>query len=285
MRETRFADVVVRWLYLRNAFESQLYGLPIWEFHIDADYDGPGSSRPKFLTRLRGHLRAGIMTPLEAVPWNPGYTCSKVVPGEPLHRALKQAGFEEVEQRRLYRTPVREMVDRPESPCDAGLRFTTLATLPEGDRGLHRARILSICGEAFASEGFSRHFTDPLLLERRSGLEYILAVMHLNFERLRPADFAVALDDATGRIEGFSVVGQKPGLTDAIHTQLLSAVANAYRGRGIYEGLTRVLLRTLPRDAMLLNVTHIGNSPMQRAYRLSGRTHLADTVLMRRIFR
>jgi hypothetical protein len=177
------------------------------------------------------------------------------------------------------------MLDPRGAAGDASLRFTTLETLPEGDRSLHHAQLLDICREAFGQQGFSRHFTDPFLLERRSGLDYILAVMQLNFERLRPVDFVVAIDDAVGRIVGFSVVGQKPGLTGASHTQLLSAVADEYRGREVYRSLTCALTLLLPRNATLLNVTQVGNGPMQRAYHLSGRVHVADTVLMRRVFR
>jgi ribosomal protein S18 acetylase RimI-like enzyme len=284
VRETRFAGLAVRWVASRNAFESQLYGFPIWEFHVEAGDGSAVSSQPVFLALLQDHLCAEIDRLPGAVPWEPAYVFSKVVAGEPLHRALARSGFQEIEHRRLYKTPVRDMIDRHAGAGEGVFRFTTLEETTPTDRATWREQILEICREAFGAQGFSRHFTDPFLLERRAGLDYILAVMQMNFERLQPADFLVAVDDAAGRIAGFSVVGKKPGMAGASHTQLLSAVANDYRGRGIYQGLTQLLWRTLPRDAALLNVTHVGNRSMQRAYLQSARVHLADTVLMRRVF-
>jgi ribosomal protein S18 acetylase RimI-like enzyme len=282
--ETRFAGLTVRWLASRNAFESQLYGFPIWEFRVEAGNGSVVSPQPLFLALLQDHLCAEIDRLPGAIPWDPAYACSKVVEGEPLHRALARSGFQEIERRRLYRTPVRDMVERQGAAGDRAFRFITLEELAAADRGTCRDQILEICREAFGPEGFSRHFTDPFLLGRRSGLDYILAVMQLNFDRLPPADFLVAVDDAAGRVAGFSVVGEKTGVTGASHTQFLSAVASDYRGRGIYQGLTLLLWRTLPRDATLLNVTHVENRSMQRAYLQSGRVHLADTLLMRRVF-
>ena len=128
-------------------------------------------------------------------------------------------------------------------------------------------------------------FTDPFLLERRSGQDYILAAMQLNFEGTAACRLFVVIDGAVRRIAAFSVVAEKPGVTGASHTQLLSAVADECRGRGNYRGLTYATTLLLPRDGALLNVTHVGNGPMQRAYHLNGRVHVEDTVLMRRIFR
>ena len=284
VREMRFAGLAVRWIASRNAFESQLYGFPIWEFHVEAGDGGAVSSAPVFLALLEDHLCAEIDRLPGTVPWEPAYVFSKVVAGEPLHRALARSGFQQIEHRRLYKTPVRDMIDRQGAAGDRALRFVTLEDLAPADRAPWLERILGICHEAFGTKGFSRHFTDPFLLERRAGLDYILAVMQMNFERLQPADFLVAVDDAADRVAGFSVVGKKPGLAGASHTQLLSAVANDYRGRGVYQGLTQLLWRTLPRDATLLNVTHAENRAMQRAYLQGARVHLADTVLMRRVF-
>jgi hypothetical protein len=284
VRETRFAGLAVRWVASRNAFESQLYGFPIWEFRVEAGDGSAGSPQPVFLALLQDHLCAEIDRLPVAAPWDPAYACSKVVAGEPLHRALARSGFQEIERRRLYRTPIRNLIDRQGAAGDRALRFVTLEDLAPADRGTCQDQLLDNCRDAFGPKGFSRHFTDPFLLERRSGLDYIIAVMQMNFDRLPPADFLVAVDDAAGRIAGFSVVGKKHGVTDASHTQFLSAVACDYRGRGIYQGLTQLLVRTLPRDAALLNVTHVENRAMQRAYLQSGRVHLADTVLMRRVF-
>ena len=80
------------------------------------------------------------------------------------------------------------------------------------------------------------------------------------------------------------MVGRKPGLNCDVYTQLLSAVRTGYRDRNIYQGITRFLAGRLPPDAVLLNVTHADNLPMRASYQRSGRRHLADTVVMRRVF-
>ena len=108
--------------------------------------------------------------------------------------------------------------------------------------------------------------------------------MKLNFEHVMPSHFLVAVDIRFDRVCGFSAVGRKPGLNEELYTQLLSAVRKTYRGRGIYRGLTGLLSQTLPHDVPLLNVTHTDNRAMQRAYQDSGRVHLADTVVLRRVY-
>jgi hypothetical protein len=91
----------------------------------------------------------------------------------------------------------------------------------------------------------------------------------------------VAIEQRSGFICGFSVLGRKPGLGATTHTQLLSAARPSFQGRDIYLRITRVLAESLPADATLLNVTHASNMPMQMAYQRSGRKHLADTTAMR----
>jgi hypothetical protein len=147
-----------------------------------------------------------------------------------------------------------------------------------------RVQILEICREVFGEQGYSRHFTDAFLREKLPGSSYITAAMRLNFARLDPGSFLVALDAAHDRVCGFSVVGKKPGLIPSLYTQLLSAVRRDFQGREIYSGLSRMLVRKLPSEAMLLNVTHAGNHAIQAAYQRSGRVLLADTVIVRRVF-
>jgi hypothetical protein len=67
------------------------------------------------------------------------------------------------------------------------------------------------------------------------------------------------------------------------YTQLLSAVRNVHRGKGVYAGLTKLLAEILPNESQLLNVTHAENHAMQRAYQNTGRLHYADTLVLRRI--
>jgi len=284
VQETRGEHLAVRWLASQDTFESRLYGFPIWSLRIEASFDNASGSEADFFALLQEHLAVELDRLLGALPWGPGYVCSKVVAGEPLHGALSRCAFEPVEQRRLYLTPVAGMSSGETAEGDRAIRFTSLEEIAPARHGACREQMLDICREAFGANGFSRHFTDPFLLERRSGLDYILAVMQLNFERLPPGDFLVAVHTGSDRIAGFSVVGKKPGVTGASHTQLLSAVSKDYRGSGVYQGLTRLLWQTLPPGATLLNVTHVDNRAMQRSYLQSGRVHLADTVLVRRVY-
>ena len=280
-RETRFGDFAVRWSAGRNAFESGLYGFDMWDLRVEASNDR--ASRSAALDALRGHLAAEIGGVLESLPAQIDYLYSKVVGAEPLHQALSGLGFQEIEHRRLYRTPVSELIPATRPDAGGGITYGTLADAPEPARTRQREQILDLCREAFGQQGHSRHYTDPVLLERLPGLAYTLAVMQLNFDRLAPSDFLVAVDPRDGRVCGFSVLERKTGLPGTVYTQLLSAVGRDHRGRGIYQGLTGLLLRRLPSDAVLLNVTHAANRSMQNAYLQSGRVHLADTTILRRV--
>lgn len=284
VHETRGENLAVRWLAAQSAFESQLYGFPIWDLRVESGFDGGGAPQDDFLPRLQEHLAVEFDRVLEASPWESAYVCSKVVAGEPLHHALLRHGFEQIEHRRLFKTPVRDMAAGKSEESERSINFTSLAGVAPDRLAKYRGDILDICREAFGRTGFSRHFTDPFLLKRRPGLDYILAAMQQNFDRLPLAGFLVALPEDADQVAGFSVFGEKPGLTGATHTQLLSAVRGEYRGRGVYGGLTRLLWQSLPRDATLLNVTHAENRGMQNAYHKSGRVGLADTVIMRRVF-
>ena len=94
----------------------------------------------------------------------------------------------------------------------------------------------------------------------------------------------LALEADSDSVCGFSIVSERLGLAESHYTQLLSAVRTAHRGKGVYAGLTRLLVETLPDHAQLLNVTHAENHAMQRAYLNTGRLHYADTLVLRRVF-
>ena len=284
MWETQAGRLAVRWLAAQDAFESRLYGFPIWGLRVEASLDDASGSQEAFFALLQEHLATELDGLLGAPPWGAAYLCGKVVAGEPLHGALSRHGFEQIEHRRLYLTPAAAIAAGRTVDGDRAIRFTSLAGVDPDRHAGYRGQMLDICREAFGRQGFSRHFTDPFLVRRRPGLEYILAAMRLNFDRLPPAGFLIALHEETDQVAGFSVFGEKSGLSGATHTQLLSAVRADYRGRGVYGGLTRLLWQSLPRGAVLLNVTHADNREMQSAYLKSGRVRLADTVIVRRIF-
>jgi hypothetical protein len=107
--------------------------------------------------------------------------------------------------------------------------------------------------------------------------------MHLNFANISPRHFLLALDNADGTVCGFCVLGSKPAVNSKTFTQLLSITRPSHRRRGIYQGLSRLIGSAVSTSATLLNVTHAQNIAIQQAYQQSGRAHVADTVVIRRV--
>ncbi|MSR21881.1 MAG: hypothetical protein EXR91_13075 [Gemmatimonadetes bacterium] len=279
--QSRVGGIDVRWTASRDRFESTLYDIPVWHLRLELDHVLSDALADPVQSGLTAALTSDVQRFLKSGAWGSAYVCSTVVKSEPLYQSLVDSGFTEVEERRVYRTPIRHLVERPWPALDGSLAITSLADFPQEQRASVTAQIFKVSAEAFGGTGHSRHFTDPVLTARRPGLDYIGAAMALNFERFSPAAFLVAVEHVSGCICGFSVVGRKPGLGAMMYTQLLSAARPAFQGRDIYLRITRRLLETLPADATLLNVTHAGNLPMQMAYQRSGRVHLADTTAMR----
>jgi len=278
--ETRVGALLLRWVATTDAFESALYHLPVVTARVEME--GPDAAtllgageaaRDEFLSWTRGCLAA--------IPWPACYLMAKVVRGGLLHDALAGHAFEEVERRSLYRTPVGDLV--APSPASSGLVFTTMADLEPDVHDRYREEMLEICAEAF-EHGHSRHFHDSFLLARASGLDYIRGAMRLNVDHVAPGFFLLAIDPAHDRLSAFSVVGSKRGLAEETFTQLLTGVRREYRGQGVYQGLTGLLKRVLPREGVLVNATHADNAAMEAAYRRSGRIHVSDTVVLRRVF-
>jgi ribosomal protein S18 acetylase RimI-like enzyme len=257
----------------------------VWNLHFEIEdpagdvlVSWPGD--PKLMEQVGGLASQMGDDP----PWGSGYVSAKLVRGEPPFEALLSMGFVPVEHRRIFRCRVRDLAARQVAQPQDRLVFTSLAAVDTERLKFCREQILGICRQAFEERGMSRHFTDPILLARLPGIVYIMALMEENFEHVPLDRFLVAIEPATDEVCGFSAIGRKPGLGEATFTQLLSAVHETYRGQGVYRGLTRLLSETLPQDATLLNVVQTGNHAMQRAYQGSGRLHLADTVVLRRVF-
>jgi hypothetical protein len=274
-------EFAFRWVVFQDTFESNLYQFGVWNFHLELESPVSGCLSD---TRLPAAIAAAVER-LKAGPFSErSYLFTRVVKTEPLYTPLLEFGFAEVEERRLYRTRISDLLRGVSPYLDNGVCFASLADAPPERYESLRAQIFEISVEAFESGGFSRHFTDAFLYERLPGQTYIQATMELNFQRQQADSFLVAVDQDWKCLYGFSVVGRKPRLNCDIYTQLLSAVRLGYRDRDIYQGITRFLVETLPLDAVLLNATHVDNFPMQAAYQRSGRRHLADTVVMRRVF-
>jgi hypothetical protein len=263
-----------------NEFETGFYEVACWDFRLEL-YCPDGTMDPLNAIGLRGFLEESIANLLDAISGEAVYVSSKVVASEPLYRDLVTIGFEQVEHRSIYKCKVGELIVAEQSNTEKVLDYLSLAQMPRDLRGSYRRQLLEVCAESFG-DGWSRHFRDPCLINIRSGVEYILGLMHRNFQNIAPEGFLLAVDQVDGTLAGFSVVGRKPNLEKETYTQLLSAVRPSYRGAGVYRGLTRLLRSSFPEDAVLLNVTHIQNESIQRAYKDSGRMPLADTVVVRR---
>jgi len=285
VQESKISGATFRWVATKSEFESDLYRFPVWNLRLEVD-DADGimlTARLESVT-LRGYIKETLRQLFDMLPWDTAYIYTKVVKEEPLYYALLQFGFEEVEFRRIYMCKVRDLTSKPLCSSLKSIIFTSLAAISPEQLSQYREQIFNICCEAF-EKGYSRHFSDPFLLRRLPGFTYILRSMELNFKRVAPNHFLLAVDTSCDRLCGFSVVGIKPGLGENTYTQLLSAVQKTYRGRGIYRDLTQLLSQTLPQDAILLNITHVGALAMQRAYQDSGRVHLADTVVLSRVLK
>ena len=286
VQETRVSGAMFRWFTTKSGFESSLYGFPIWSLRLEIeDADGGGVLTEQLnSTILRETVYQDIRQLSDTSPWGAAYVSSKVVKDEPLYHALRQVGFEEVEHRCLYSCRIGDIAPCQPKFSAEPIRLTSLAEVASERVLSYRAQILNICRNAFEKRGHTRHFIDPVLLKRLPGIDYILAVMKLNFEHVLPNHFLVALDTETEQVCGFTAIGKKPGLAEGVYTQLLSATRKASRGKGIYHGLTQLLSQTLPQDVVLLNVTHADNGTIQRIFQYSGRVHLADTVVLRRVY-
>lgn len=283
-QETKALGVLFRWSAGQSRFESDLYGLPIWELRLEAEDIAGDVLASWSRSTFRDNVRRTALQALDAPFWGDGYVSCKLVVDEPLCEVLLRAGFEVVEKRRIFRCKVRDLATRQGIQQPEGVRFTTLAAVNPEHSAMFRRQILGICKEAFEGKGYSRHFTDPVLVSRMPGIAYIMAVMERNFEQVPLNRFLVAVDSASGEVCGFSAVGQKPGLPEATYTQLLSAVKREFRGLGVYHGLTALLAEVLPKEATLMNVVQTENLAIQRAYQGSARVHLADTLVLRQVY-
>lgn len=273
------------WTAFQNQFESELYAFPIWDMvlSIRAAEGGLLSGSLKDNAALHDIVRQETDRILDAPPWEAAYVSAKVVKGEPLCEALLSRGFKEVEHRRLYTCQFGELRGTPTTRYNGELQFLSLEDVSEKSLAEYQEQILGICRETF-SIAHTRHFTDGFFSDRRPGVDYFLAAMRLNFSRIDPRHFFIALDAAASRICGFTVIGKKTGPAGNVYTQLLSAVSKAYQGQGIYRGLTDLLSGALPPEESLLNVTHVANEKIQRAYQNSGRRCITDTVVLRRVY-
>jgi hypothetical protein len=271
------------WISKPADFETTLYGIPVWNLHLEIE-GSAGGSQAKGMSnaRLCVIVKDSLQQFLAQAPWSNAYVVAKVTQHGPLFQALTGAGFEQVEHRCIYKSKL-GMLPGSQKSINKSVHYQSLAAIAANQRDRVRDEILEICSECF-QRGYSRHFTDRFLLQRASGLAYILEVMKLNFKQLPMHLFLLAQEADSGRLCGFSILSERAGLAKPYYTQLLSGVRRAYRGQGIYAGLAQLSTEILPNGTMLLNITHADNHAMRQAYKNTGRLHYADTVVLRRIF-
>jgi len=272
----------LNWVSETDKFESKFYGIPILNLHLEIrDYAEEWIASEQKGTKLSQSFKKLLQQYLER-PHCSAYVTAKVVQHEPLCQLLNDAGFRQIEHRCLYKSKVSNL-QLTNVRLDTSFQYQSLATIAASQRERIRVQILEICNEAF-QRGYSRHFADRFLLRRATGLSYILNVMKLNFEQVPLHLILLALVPESGRVCGFSVLSERQVSGQLQYTQLLSAVRKAYRGRGVYAGLTHLLKEILPDEAQLINITHAENRGMQRAYHGTGRQRYADTLVLRRVF-
>lgn len=287
-QEIKVVGGMLRWVAIQSEFESNLYGFPMWNLRLEIeDADGDLLTTQPDSALLQKHVNERVCQLLDMPPWRTAYVYSKLVKGEPLYDALLQVGFQETEIRRVYMIKVRDIVSYLPPFSNDDIRLTSLAKVEPDQLPSFREQILDICQVAF-EQGHSRHFTDPVLLERLPGIAYILAAMELNFERVAPDHLLIAVDSGMNQICGFSVIAERSGLHKNLYTQLLSAVRKTHQRRGIHRGMTRLITQLLPQDATLLNVTHVSNLKIRGVYQSKSRdklaVHVADVSVLRRVF-
>jgi len=285
LRKLRLSGAVFKWLIQESEFETGFYGFPVKELVLEIR--GIGSeqgAKVSWSSEWRKLILRGTCCVMEDSSLKAGYVFSKVLREEPLHDALVRCEFKEVEQRKLYGCRFRDLRQSGDWKSSfEELDFLALEKLNALDPGEAREQVLGLCRSSFKN-GYTRHFADSALREKKPGLDYILALMELNFRIVPPENILVAFDRERKSICGFSIIGRKPRIEGASYSQLLSAVSPDYRGRGVYRKLSFLAGEIFPPDALLLNVTHSDNLKIQRAYRGSGRMHIADTCILRRVF-
>lgn len=271
-------EVDTHWSLVANKIESEFYGFRVAELTLTVAVDGAAVDMSQWLVENRVILRAELETAVDRCAGAVQYLTMKVAANDALSHLSQLADSLCVERRRLFCSRVVKNIEMEV------LDHVILRTM-EDARDLERDRweveLRDVCRLAFRQTGYTRHFLDPVLSSRRSGLEYLDAMMERNLSNSAPRDIVVAIESDTKKIIGFSVRGRKGFSSAAVYTQLLSAVEPDFRGRGLYRSMSRSIESGLPADALLLSVTHRENLTMQRAAVALGRRHLADSDVIR----
>lgn len=174
MDESRVDEVVLRWVASKDGFESKLYHFPIWNLRLELENFCGDILDARHSLRLRTAIAAAIERLVTAPPWGASYLFSRIVEAELLYRPLLECGFQAVEERRLYRTRVGDIVLTESSRPDGSIHFTSLDEIPPEQYRSCREQIFDVCADAFGDKGYSRHFTDPFC---RSGWPAVLTLL------------------------------------------------------------------------------------------------------------
>ena len=268
-----------------DAFESQLYGFSVRI--ITLCVRGEDENRLKCLMSERTRIKEienNLYRAINDIQWSNSYVYAKVVRDEPFEKILAHCDFEVVENRKIFLTCNVNLISENDKSNNYAISCISLEYMGREKRQEAQQAIRSICNEAFEEKGFSRHFSDSLLLKHMSGAQYMEAAIAKNFDSLVSANFVIARDNRSNEICGFTILVNRHQPDGLLFIQLLSVVRKKYRRRGVYPALTAYLSTIMPPDAMLLNITHLENNSMLQAYAANNRKHLADTIVMRRWF-
>ena len=180
-------------------------------------------------------------------------------------RFLEHRGFHEVERMKVVRLELGELAAPPIDP-PPGLSITSLEARPD-----LADRLYEVAVEALADipgDGLS----DPGSAEEFRARDVDRAV-------LPPWGYAVATDDASGEVIGYSnlmLVAGRPGLA----WNGMTGVRRAWRGRGVASALKRATIRwAIAHELEAIETANdIDNAPMRAVNRRLGYRPMPDEV-------
>jgi GNAT superfamily N-acetyltransferase len=144
------------------------------------------------------------------------------------HRFLANRGFVETDRAKVVRLDLAG-VHVPQATPPAGIRLVTLAQRPDLVPGVH-----AVATDAFPDIPSSDRPIDVGELEE-------FAARDVHRAGIPQDGFFVALDEGTGEVAGYASLMYEPGSTTVAYHDM-TAVARAYRGRGIATALKRATI-------------------------------------------
>jgi GNAT superfamily N-acetyltransferase len=181
---------------------------------------------------------------------------------------LEHRGYREAERSRMVRLTLAGL-EATDAPAPDGVRLTTLADRPDLVGGVHAVAL-----EAFADIPGDEPMAVGDLAEFRA--------RDVDRPGIAPGAFIIAVDPVTDRVVGYASLMLLPGdPTVAWHD--MTAVARAWRGRGIATALKRATIDWAIRRGLraLDTGNDVENLPMRSVNARLGYEPLPDEIVMR----